>query len=1049
MATLQSNVGKEHIHAVTMYSDIKKILAQIWEKSPHPHLFRGYIDAGGGLQVCPPNVITAKAICEFLQEEQKKGKVDPDLHSVLFFHNNVLHRWKMGAASYDKIGSTTPVALKAKGLEPKNYFVLYDDTHTTGTDILLLPNARSLVYYNPTLLQCRELQAGMRPRQLLFSQNNEIVVDKATLIELFNKGGTIYDLTLLTSKNQTIRKALDMPRYFKGHIGATFRFFAEEEMVAAFLDKPWHDNSFITLMNKVKPYIAEHADDNLRPFARVSKQALCKPNLKNRLNKLANDFPFPSPQLTSEVQKLTKHIDRAPLPTYMETTADLLGTENEIEAAVEVDINVEQEQQKEVEIDELTQTELQLYENVEPTDYLPDRPITYNDFLQLIETLRSPKPTLTTLSQQLKKYKYGLKGKPKAYDKIFSQPIYGTERYFYACTTTLPVFHRLQRPPTQIVAIKTGSEFRWLLVSERQGNSILHHLKGHPELNGVWLIQPDGSPLSSTKNPFPYSNTDPKLLQGLVEINIFNGNADWLGYYEHYLSPWLVGDFDLKLDFLKLRTARHPHQRTILAYLPSILKMTNSSLHSDLKTNHMLFSERTERELRKLEGNFVPEGAAATKLLAKMEDIERLAAHCVPDLGIDPRKNDPATVEALKRLRADHLIANDEEIRRICQDHSIQQFKYLPDSKIPSIIFDQIQWLHESKIAHLKHPSQIMRKIGDKTEYAIEEKHIQHLDPTQDHLVPAINPNLYRLLTHKAHIENIPNDHVDKINPKYALFLKPDQIKEGIKTKEVLETLKAHFLPTEWQHLNGNFIPQIPPDFVTEQHIQQITAPNLVKELYALAQTDERRKIWGPWLGASQVPSLDPAFIPHLTHKDQVQAVNPTDLDKISDLYKSQISNTQVTQGIRTNALFQAYKPYLQEAHWSHVSSAFIKAIPPDKVRENHIQSLEKADVIEELDVTYFTKYMGWLQPTQIPTLNNPKLIRAFSFWKALCHLSPIQLKHRTRFQNIVHIVALYLLGFIAKMALAIPCISFFSKLIPPCQRLSSQLTKYILNTLH
>jgi hypothetical protein len=1040
LATLHANV--RHIHKVTMSSDIKQILSQAWKKSPDPKAIRGWIDADGGLEVCPPNDQTAKAICDFLQEEQKKGNVDSDLHSVLFFHHNILHRWKMGASSYEKIGATTPAMLKTKGLEPKNYFTLYDDTHTTGTDILQLPKAVNLVFVGPKMLLRILSQGSMRLRQLIFSQNIEIIIDKTAEIELYNKGETTYDLILQTGKNQTIRKALDLPRYFKAHIGAIFRFYAEEEMIKCFLDQPWEENHFLRLMDKTEPYIVQKTDDNLKPFARVSKMAHCKPALKNRLNQMEENFPFPSPELKAGVADLTDHIENAPLPLEMETV-DLLGSENEIEAAVEVDINVAQEQQKEVEVDELTETELQLYENIEPTDYLPDQPITYTEFLSQIETLKSLQPALTLLSQQLKKFKYGLKNKPKPYDKIFSEPIYGTENFFNTCQSTLPVFHRLQRPPTQVVCVKVGHQMRWLLVSERQGNSIRSHLKNHPELNDVWLIQPDGSSLASTKNPFPYNESNSQLLKGLLEINVFNGNADWLGYYEHHLAPWLVGDFDLKLDFLKLRTARHPHQRTILAYLPSILKITNTSHHSDLKTNHMLFSERTERELRRLEGNFIPKGAVETKLLTKLEEIEQLVHTSIPDLGIDCAKKDQATEEALKKLKAEFMQAKEDEIARIATEHSIQQFKHLPDSKIQYITFDQIKWLHESKVSHLKHPSQIMRKNLDKVEFAIGANHIPHLDQAQGHLIPSINPELYHLLTYKSHIEHVPPQHISKIEGKYAGFLTPTQIKQGVNTKEILAKFKAQFLPSQWQHLHGHLIEHIPADSVIESHIQDITDPQLLQSLYTLAQTDERRKQWSSWLQPSQIPSIDPAFIPFLTQESHIQAVAPAYLDKIDNLYKSKITTAQVAQGITTTTLLNTFKPHLTEIHWSSIPSSLIAHIPPDKVTQTHIQSLPTPSHISSLHQDYFTKYIGWLKADQIPQLTDQKMIQALPTWKALCYLTPGQLKHRTLFQNTVHTIALYIFGYMAIIALAIKVVLLFPPMKETCQTLSSQLTLF------
>jgi hypothetical protein len=1034
LATLVKKVTKERFHKVTLTANIEELLAQVFEKSLTPQLIYGWMDSGGLLQFYPDQMKLVPQILLALEKWKKKGKVNPDIDTVLFFHQNTFYMWKMGAQSPEKVGATSQKALMAKGLVPRQYFTLYDEDHVTGTDILQVPDAVNLMTIEPKTRLPTIPQSSMRLRQLLFSQSVELIVDKAAVADIYRKGETIEDLILNSAKNQSIKKMNDMPRYCKMQIDDSFRFPAVENLVQSFL-KPWNEGHFLDLMDKGEPYFVKTMKDDLyAQFGRIPKRELSKSAMKNRLTNLEQRYPFPSPALNQEIAALKKHIDKIPLPPDMEIQCEGLGMENEVEAAVEVDVNVEQEQQKAVEVDEDIELELLGYENLEPSEYLPDHPISAEDFRTLVKELSSKqRPPFISISDQLKKFKYGFQNKTKHYDKIFSEPIYGTESYFNSCKFTLPVFHRLQRPPTQILVVQGEGGIRWLLVSEHEGHSIKKHLKSYPDKENIWLIQTNGSALAPT-TPFPLEQEHDDILRGLLEINAFNGNADWLGYYEHYLSPWLVGDFELKLDFLKLRTARHPHQRQILAYLPSILKM-NQNQTIDQTSNRMIFSERAVKELQFSGEVYTPSSVKETKLLVSMRKIERLSDTDVRHLGIDPTKKDLDTQDALKELRARCRGADDIEFPSHVANHSKTQIKYLRNTQVQYLLGEQLQWIHLDQVPHLRFAHQIKQ---DNT-YFLTQDQLVRLTPEQAELIPYVNPAYYSNLTLPAHIGEVPPQYVDKIQAKYGYCLTPKQIDEGITTGKLLEKYGDSFLSTQWAHVDPKLALEMPPAEVTDHQFQNLTAQQV------LQLTGEH---------ARGIPQIKPAHYPHITSLELVQKIPPAHLDKINPSYQGRLTKAQIQEGITTTQLLHRFSSSFTDTDWQHVSGELIRDIPVDKITQQKIQQIKDPLLIQSLHKIAPTEelrlsWIGWLAESQVRFLvdeqlrylRNPRRISSLSFWKSMTFLSPEQLQYLTYWQRATHVMILYCFGALSKIALRTGLARLF-QITLQCSQYSTRLSQ-------
>ncbi|HEX4839067.1 MAG TPA: hypothetical protein VFU89_01345, partial [Rhabdochlamydiaceae bacterium] len=437
--------------------------------------------------------------------------------------------------------------------------------------------------------------------------------------------------------------------------------------------------------------------------------------------------------------------------------------------------------------------------------------------------------------------------------------------------------------------------------------------------------------------------------------------------------------------FLKLRTARDPRQRQILAYLPSILKMTYEHQDVDLKSNHMIFSKRAERERAYAQETYTPQSKGETKLLNTLKTIGKLSLQAIPDLGIDPTKQDIATQEALRELKERHPQANEEELAALAFGHSQMQLKYLRKHQIPELTYEQVQWLHPDNFCHLKHPHQLMRTNDKKVEYSLKKKSdISYLEPEQGHLIPSINPDFYSELTEKQHIEHVPPEHVDKINPKYTCHLQPSQIKQGIKTATLLNTFKKAFLPQDWKNVHGNLLQEIPAQYVIKSHIEEINDPLIIQQLDTIASSIYLSQ-WASWLTEKQIPHLSSTqtrLIPHinpqhykyLTHPTLIQAVDPKHTDKLSPGHVENLLDSQI-KGIKNLDTLKKFSPsFKQDAQWKAVHGNLLSGIPAQHVTQSQIEEIDDPRVIQQLDTiasTYLSQWTSWLTEKQIPYLES------------------------------------------------------------------------------
>lgn len=855
-------------------SSVENFFMNVYKDHPFKKNIRGVIDAGGIFKAFKNNKHVAKGYMKFLEKYPEYA--DENIEGVLFFYkdpgqsqSDTLYIWKKNGNCPERIGGSSIENLKAKGLNPKNYVVIYDERHTTGVDILQVPDAINIFTFDEKMLRRMIGQGIMRLRQFLISQNIEIVLTEEAKKSLINEGRTYNDLILSAEKVQSIRKTHDLVKYYIQQIDSIFRRLTIEE-IAAIIKSNSPPEVLVEIVHRYEKFVVTYMDDvPYLQFGRLKRTVDTKDYLKIYLRKQLQVFRDAALQenkilgpnenifrLAHEKSgEMENHIENAVgLPQKWKGEApDHLHVEQEVEMNVDVAINNEIQVNNEIETE--VELELQRYDCLPVPSLINEDKLTLKMFKALLQEIRSQKPNpskIISLKNQLKKFSYGFHGELIPYEDAFSQPIFGTTKFFNTCESVLPVFHKLQRPSKQILAIEYNDSIRWLLLSEKETNHVKKHLKilysqESNLVNGVWLIQPDGTPLINDKNYEDFPLFDDEISgvdEGLLEINAFAGNADYLDAHASDTEDWLKTKSEIKIRFLKLKVARDKFQNETLRRSQCIVG-SDSTL--SVQPDFFKCQARIEKE-KHFQGNYIPSSAVEAKLIHSKK-VKNLKVEFVKYLGIDPNATDEVTLQALEILDSKipkeiQGIERKKELHQRAMEITQSQFNSLRKFHGSFITREQIKWLPSSFIEILDHPEQIC--IIDNTtseikEYLLGPEQVGHLKPHQKKLIPFINPKHYFTFRQKWQIEAVPPKDIDQVHSDCLQFLSKEQMK-ALTGDQVSKLKGKNIPPQKWSWLHGNFLAQIPPQFhnyVTSEQINEIDNATLINLLELIAKKGE------------------------------------------------------------------------------------------------------------------------------------------------------------------------------------------------------------------
>jgi hypothetical protein len=221
---------------------------------------------------------------------------------------------------------------------------------------------------------------------------------------------------------------------------------------------------------------------------------------------------------------------------------------------------------------------------------------------------------------------------------------------------------------------------------------------------------PDGTLFVKGEAMSPFPGEESELLAGLMEINAFLGNMNYINKPVNrvHAESWLEKHSTLKAHYLKVRTFNMATQQQQLKASLPVAKALGQRIDTQSGIAAQISRKRLELEKNR-EGCYNPSAPWETKLLdpsnpTDLMHIRSLHASFVPFLGIDwaCRESDPHTKRALEKLAQVKRTTTDEQLKKEADKLSVQQFKALIAFQGPYLTHNQLHWLPVEKVPFLK-----------------------------------------------------------------------------------------------------------------------------------------------------------------------------------------------------------------------------------------------------------------------------------------------------------------------------------------------------------
>ncbi len=157
---------------------VEQFLEQTLKVHSREEKMRSIVDSGGFFEK-HTNIEVARAILAYCSSSNKLKNIK----GIVFFYRDPATNNETFAYLTDPNGEpiplkdTTPETLLSAGIDLNNFFVFFDQLRSTGTDIPLPPDAVSLITVDLKKSSYSSfMQASLRPRRFLESQDNELVI---------------------------------------------------------------------------------------------------------------------------------------------------------------------------------------------------------------------------------------------------------------------------------------------------------------------------------------------------------------------------------------------------------------------------------------------------------------------------------------------------------------------------------------------------------------------------------------------------------------------------------------------------------------------------------------------------------------------------------------------------------------------------------------------------------------------------------------------------------------------------------------------------------
>lgn len=770
------------------------------------------------------------------------------------------------------IKGTSIEELARHGLNPGEYFVIDDESHTTGTDIRMKPDAVAVMTMDETLTKPRMCQAVMRLRQYLYTQDLHTVMLESTLKRLGIEAPTAHDVIALSNRAQALEKYRVMARSFNQKIDNYFRHFALKRIRQAARKK---DTAQVVRETKELMFFLTYQlqDEPYALFAGQDEEVPTVEHLEGRFNKRLALLEKALTRLGVDGGSFSRHKSEAEsvraslleeargckfLPRTQKVLPVDAGVEQEVEQVTEVEVveEVDQTIENQTEIrQDLDQ--INLIQAYGVRSQLKWTKVAAGSFLTLIKgrvfdssgtipggaTSRTPSwnALLPSYLKPFESYGFAYRktgpGAPNSFKGALFKNLLCTDNQRLVATSALPIFHKDTRPFDRLLIVQIGDgEFSGIAISLEESQFWKEYIEGEGVEN-VWMVDPEGMLLADSKSPLPTKEV--ALRQLLVQINALRGNISYLNANMADTRKWL-GTADPFSSGSEVNT-------TSKIWL---VKYSVLALGDPAQIKQFVESEV-----------FNPDKAATIRRKRR-----RLLAH------LNVQRSNSITAEKVRRL-------SPQEVMNLSDEDAViyltpEQVNYLPLDMVGCLVTaEQIQALDAERVPFVDPDMIAFLKEDQIPLLGNEASKLQRLIPEQVNHVTAeqvllLDVGVYKNLTKPELIQALRKDQLMHISAAQVCHLKASQIALLPAKESLIQAI------TDVAHLR----------MLTASQMKLIS-----RSQFNLLNVAETPAATIGLLGEEYAHLLLPALVRHLVKKEAIRALNTA--DQINSLVAPQLAS--------------------------------------------------------------------------------------------------------------------------------------------------------------
>ena len=959
--------GKSFLSVVDQ-ADPHHILNAVLEKRGQEAAqnLRAIIDESGMLKR-----FSNRAVAE---EILKFGPLVNEIDAVVFLNKSggkeAFSLLKRGEKNPVPLLTTSRKEMEKQGVHPDRVFVYFDELRSTGSDIPFKANGIAARTYDPFATTMRtDLQAALRARNFFHAQTEDTIIQRETL-----EGFVNYDAAApegcLNAKNFFLTSVRNQAKLKQTQLLRSVLEQVRESYCALIFQKLVHH--FSQAGRDVDPeeielflaaewlFYSQFKDDPIALFLDLQKEVPAYEVVDGYLKEMDRRFQ----------DSCAYYFDAAELEPLVEAAKQISDWSHEnliwnvpssaLSAHLEKEITVQKQHENQlevnVEVQKQTQKELQKYAvrvDAPAAKFIPwERPVTdpqsFSDYKH---------PDLITFRKLLKRRPYD-----HPYHKIFPKDLYISENLTRSLEIDLHVFHKAQKNGYHILLVKDQGTFRALFIDLQEAAFWRKEIKQWA-LNDCWLCDLDGHVLNENKH-LPKESLE-ILQRAQWWGHFYNGNASYLRAHPNLIKQEMKNEnFELKHQFLVLKTAHDPLQSRILAIDPHLAE-------KPLEAPVFHFNDKDEEE----------EWKAQEIAGLSDEELNKKQFHF-----------------------ARYFLA--EQVPKLKRSG---YFSYLPVEQFEHVTPEQVALIPSHRLQHLCRSEQVARVSPEKIGYLrgealeyIPEQYLDRIHPEAlPHLLPEMQQKYQQLQIGKMGLEAFARS----VEPGAASVLLPecipfisDRCLPYLQTSEQLANvapekyplLKArqyHLVPQKhWylfdfadyekyrqeqeipkgaetfiQGMNADWVNEMDPrlaKFFNEEQVRKIASPQAISYL-----NDRQLR----WLDASLAAYLDVYQIAGLSAQHQhliATFEDPKIINQLSNEALQELSVEQIQKIDDRETLLR-----LKQEFYAHFLKDQIVLLQPDQAVDQEVLRCLDPEQLIGVERSKIISYLSYLKDSTLKSL--------------------------------------------------------------------------------